>query len=115
MTKRFYFLAIWTLVLAPTAGTALPQTTESPRLILFVVVDQMRFDYLTRFDDIYSGGLRTLLDRGAVFSNARYRHALTQTGPGHSALMSGRHPRHSGIVANRLVGPVVEEDSQRRR
>lgn len=65
-----------------------------------LAIDQMRFDYLTRFESLYKGGLRTLLDRGAVFINANYRHAATETGPGHSVLLSGRHPSHSGIVAN---------------
>jgi predicted AlkP superfamily pyrophosphatase or phosphodiesterase len=60
----------------------------------------MRFDYLTRFGDLYRGGLQTLLSRGAVFSNAHYRHAVTSTGPGHAVIVSGRHPSHSGIIAN---------------
>ena len=60
----------------------------------------MRFDYLTRFEPLYTGGLRRLLDRGAVFTNAMYRHAATETGPGHSVILTGRHPSHSGIVAN---------------
>ena len=73
---------------------------QRPRLILVLAIDQMRFDYLTRFDDLYAGGLRTLIDNGAVFTNARYRHAATETGPGHSVILSGRHPSSSGIVAN---------------
>jgi predicted AlkP superfamily pyrophosphatase or phosphodiesterase len=77
------------------------QSTQGPpRLVLVISIDQMRFDYLTRFDALYKGGFRTLLDRGAVFTNASYRHAATETGPGHSVLLSGRHPSHSGIVAN---------------
>ncbi len=71
-----------------------------PKLILVLAIDQMRFDYLTRFDDLYEGGLRTLIDDGAVFTNARYRHAATETGPGHSVILSGRHPSSSGIVGN---------------
>src|SRR5262245_51912219 len=71
-----------------------------PKLVLVLSVDQMRFDYLTRFNDLYKGGFRRLLDQGAVFTNAKYRHANTETGPGHSVIMSGRHASHSGIVAN---------------
>jgi arylsulfatase A-like enzyme len=67
---------------------------------LVLSIDQMRFDYLTRFAPLYKSGLKTLIDRGAVFNNARYRHAATETGPGHSVILSGRHPSHSGIVAN---------------
>ena len=46
-----------------------------------LAIDQMRFDYLTRFDPLYKGGLRMLLDRGAVFTNANYRHAATKPVP----------------------------------
>jgi type I phosphodiesterase/nucleotide pyrophosphatase len=82
----------------------------APRLVLFVSVDQMRFDYLTRFSPLFHGGFRTLLDRGAVFSNAMYHHANTETGPGHSVLLSGRSPAHSGIVANRWYDPLLKKD-----
>jgi len=71
-----------------------------PKLVLFVSVDQMRGDYLERFASSFEGGFRTLLARGAVFSRAFYRHASTETGPGHALLLSGRHGRDSGIVAN---------------
>ncbi len=72
----------------------------TPRLILVLAVDQCRYDYLTRFAPLYEGGFRWLLKNGAVFSNANYRHASTETGPGHSVLLTGRHGSHSGIVAN---------------
>ena len=72
-------------------------------------VDQMRFDYLTRLAPLYKGGLKTLVERGAVFSNANYRHAATETGPGHSVLLSGRHPSHSGIVANEWWDPFLKK------
>lgn len=72
----------------------------NPRLIVVVSVDQMRYDYLTRFAPLYQGGFKWVLQNGAVFSEARYRHASTETGPGHSVLLTGRHGSHSGIVAN---------------
>jgi predicted AlkP superfamily pyrophosphatase or phosphodiesterase len=71
-----------------------------PRLVVVVSVDQMRYDYLVRFKPLLKGGLKTLVDRGAVFSNARYRHANCETGPGHSVILSGRNAWQSGIVAN---------------
>ncbi|MEW5980066.1 MAG: alkaline phosphatase family protein [Acidobacteriota bacterium] len=75
-------------------------TQTNLKLILAISIDQMRFDYLTRFDPLFKGGFRRLLDRGAVFTAARYRHANTETGPGHAVILSGRHASHSGIVAN---------------
>lgn len=83
---------------APAAQGARP--AAKPKLLLFVSVDQMRADYLTRFAGLFSGGLRRLLERGAVFPNAYYRHAHNETGPGHAVLLSGRDPRSSGIVGN---------------
>jgi hypothetical protein len=71
----------------------------------------MRFDYLDRFAPLFKGGFRRLLDEGAVFSEARYRHANCETGPGHALLLSGRHARDNGIVANawldRLTGKMI--------
>ena len=89
------FLAL--LLFLPLCGR---QKTVAPKLILVLSIDQMRFDYLTRFDGLFKGGFRRLLDQGAVFSQAMYRHASTETGPGHSVILSGRHASHSGIVAN---------------
>ncbi len=71
-----------------------------PRLVVFIAVDQMRAEYLERFRPMFTAGLKRLTEQGAVFTNAFYRHACTETGPGHSVLMSGRSPRSSGIVAN---------------
>ena len=78
---------------------------SAPRLIVVIVVDQMRYDYLTRFQDLYQGGFRTLLEKGAVFTEARYRHALTLTAPGHAAIVTGRHPATSGITSNNWFDP----------
>ena len=88
------------------------QASESgaPRLVLFLSVDQMRYDYLTRFAPLYRGGFKTLLERGAIFPNAFYRHGNTETGPGHSVLLSGRSGWHSGIVANQWFDAVLKRE-----
>ena len=100
MSRRFRFIAVLLAGVAVTAST-FSQTAPNPtKLVLILSIDQMRFDYLTRFAPLYKGGLKLLLDRGAVFSEANYRHSATETGPGHSVILSGRHPSHSGIVAN---------------
>ncbi len=78
-----------------------------PRLILVVSVDQMRHDYLTRLASVYQGGFKTLLERGAVFTQAMYRHSNNETGPGHSVILSGRHGSSSGIVTNSWWDPYL--------
>jgi predicted AlkP superfamily pyrophosphatase or phosphodiesterase len=80
----------------PAAAAPAPK----PRLVVFIAVDQMRAEYLERFRPLFRAGLKRLVEEGAVFTNAMYRHACTETGPGHSVLLSGRSPRSSGIVGN---------------
>lgn len=75
-------------------------TADGPRLVVLVAVDQFPYEYLARFDSVLTGGLRRLLDRGVLFENARYGHAVTVTAPGHATLASGLHPSSSGIVEN---------------
>jgi predicted AlkP superfamily pyrophosphatase or phosphodiesterase len=71
-----------------------------PKLVLLVVADQFRYDYLTRFRSQYSAGLARLLERGAVFTNSFLEHVPTVTGVGHSIMLTGAMPSVSGIAAN---------------
>ncbi|MGB7217728.1 MAG: alkaline phosphatase family protein [Vicinamibacterales bacterium] len=105
-TRLLAAMVMALVCLAPVAGQRTPQR---PKLVLVLAIDQMRFDYLTRFAPLYTGGLKTLSERGAVFSNANYRHAATETGPGHSVILSGWHPSHSGIVANDWWDPLLKK------
>ncbi len=99
-TKRSIFAGIILIgvVLLPIWGQT---PNRAVKLVLVISVDQMRFDYLTRLGSLYKGGLRRLLDRGAVFSKAMVHHANTDTGPGHAVILSGRHPSSTGIIADR--------------
>jgi predicted AlkP superfamily pyrophosphatase or phosphodiesterase len=76
------------------------QESAKPKLVLFITVDAMRPDYLSRFEPQLTGGLGRLYRGGAVFTNAFQDHAITETAPGHSETMSGRFPVHNGISAN---------------
>lgn len=92
-------LAIGVLV----AGVCLAAAPRKPKLILTIVIDQFRYDYLTRFRGDYKGGLARLLDQGAVFTSAYYEHFPPVTAVGHSTVLSGATPSISGIVANEWV------------
>ena len=85
--------------------TAQSPPPRPPRLVVLLVVDQLRHDYLTRFDDLFQGGFRKLLDQGAVFNNARFRQAITLTSSGHATISTGRHPSQHGVTANYLYDP----------
>jgi predicted AlkP superfamily pyrophosphatase or phosphodiesterase len=89
--------------LAACAAPAAAQTAAAaptPRLLVFITVDQMRPDYFTRWPGQLTGGLARLYDGGAVFTDAHQDHAVTETAPGHASIMSGRFPRGTGIVSN---------------
>lgn len=73
---------------------------RQPKLILTLVVDQFRYDYLTRFRKDYTGGFDRLLTRGAVYTNASFEHVPTYTAPGHATILTGATPSMSGIVGN---------------
>ncbi|HVT37871.1 MAG TPA: alkaline phosphatase family protein [Gemmatimonadaceae bacterium] len=90
------------LVVLPAVGAQAPSSTlpERPTLVVFLTVDQMREDYFQRFDKQLTGGLRRLYDGGAFFLEGYHDHAITETAPGHAAMLSGRFPVHTGIVMN---------------
>lgn len=74
-----------------------------PKLVVIIVVDQFRADYLSRFRADYSGGLDRMLRDGANYTNARYEHAPTVTAVGHSVISTGAMPSVSGIIGNAWV------------
>ena len=75
-------------------------TPKKPKLVLAIVIDQFRYDYLTRFRAQYHAGFDRLLNHGAVFTNANYIHFPTVTAVGHSTFLTGATPSVSGIVGN---------------
>src|SRR3954466_15748988 len=72
-----------------------------PKLVVGIVVDQMRNDYIYRYWDRYGkGGFKRLVENGYYFKNAHYNYIPTYTGPGHCSIYTGATPRTHGIIAN---------------
>ena len=88
--------------LTPTTSLAGPESQpQRPRLVVLVVFDQLRGDYLTRWEPYFGeGGFRRLQKDGAWFQNCHYPYASTLTGAGHASLLTGCSPATHGIVAN---------------
>src|SRR5215813_4439387 len=95
--RRFFLAVILCISLAAQPPAPPP---AAPKLVLAIVIDQFRYDYLTRFKSEYTGGLKRLMDRGANFTNAYYQHVPTVTAVGHSTFLSGATPALSGIISN---------------
>jgi predicted AlkP superfamily pyrophosphatase or phosphodiesterase len=92
-----------------------------PRLVVVIVIDQFRGDYLERYRDQFGeGGFRLLLDHGAYFTDCNYDYANTRTAPGHATLFTGAYSNGHGIVSNewwdqkkkRAVTSVEDEDTK---
>ena len=98
--RLFWRASVLFVFAAHAADSQLP--ASSPTLVVFFTVDQMRPDYFSRFDKLLNGGLARLYHAGAFFENAYQDHAITETAPGHSATLSGRFPRSTGITTNTL-------------
>ena len=71
-----------------------------PKLVITLVVDQLRPDLLTRYNDLYKGGFRWLIDHGKWFENTHHEHSYTATGPGHFSIGSGQYPSRVGVLGN---------------
>lgn len=90
-----------------------------PKLVVIIVIDQFRGDYLERYRDQFGeGGFRLFLDRGAYFANCNYDYANTRTSPGHATLLTGAYSDGHGIMANeywdqqkKRMSSSVQDDS----
>ena len=92
-----------------------------PKLVVVIVIDQFRGDYLERYRDKFGeGGFRLLIDHGANFTDCNYDYANTRTAPGHATLFTGAYTDGHGIVANewwdpkkrRMVTSVEDDDTK---
>lgn len=93
--SRFVFCALITIAFAVRSEAA------KPKLVVAILVDQLRYDYLERFSDQFGPqGFRTLIDGGAFMTFAHYNYFPTLTGPGHASFLSGTTPASHGIISN---------------
>lgn len=77
------------------------QPAPKPRLAVLIIIDQFRYDFLQRFDDLFvEDGFRRLMDGGAWMTDARYSHLHASTSPGHNVITSGMYGYKTGIIAN---------------
>ena len=79
-----------------------------PKLVLGIMVDQMRYDFLYRYSEKYSeGGFKRLMNQGFNCKNNHYHYAITTTGPGHAAVYTGSVPAINGIIGNEWYDPLA--------
>ena len=76
------------------------QPAARPKLVVFIVVDQMRADYPSRYADLLSRGLKRLTTEGAWYKNAAYPYLVTVTCVGHASIGTGTLPYKHGMIGN---------------
>jgi len=96
------FLLTWLTIIVGVSINCFASAYDGhPKLIVVIVIDQFRGDYLERYRNQFGdGGFRMLLDHGAYFPNCNYNYANTRTAPGHSTLFTGAYSSGHGIAAN---------------
>jgi len=85
---------------AQTARTAGAKAPARPKLVVMLVVDQMRGDYVDKFQGQWTGGLKRLIEEGAWFRDAAYPYEATETCVGHSTISTGALPATHGMISN---------------
>lgn len=102
-TYLFLFLGIFSCKNSPeySSSNNLDIITSKPKLVVGVVVDQMRFDYLNRFKKKYSAnGFLRLIKQGYSCNNHHFNYIPTYTAPGHASIFTGTTPSVHGIIGN---------------
>jgi predicted AlkP superfamily pyrophosphatase or phosphodiesterase len=103
MKKYIFFLTFITILSSGCKAQEINQeiNQEKPKLVVGIVIDQMRYDYLTRFSDRYSeDGFKRLLNNGFSLENAHYNYIPTYTAVGHTSIYTGTTPSNHGIISN---------------
>jgi predicted AlkP superfamily pyrophosphatase or phosphodiesterase len=107
--KSIFLIAPLLLLISPSAHSNSIKNIKKPKLIVMLVIDQFRADYLTRFKDRFLpaknsagavGGFSYLMSEGAYFPYAQYDVLQAMTGPGHATVLTGSYPYQSGIPIN---------------
>ncbi|MFZ0453683.1 MAG: alkaline phosphatase PafA [Ignavibacteriaceae bacterium] len=94
-------LKIFISLLILISSLSFPQKSKDPKIIVGIVVDQMRFDYLTRFNKYFGDdGFKRIIKGGSDFTYAHYNYVPTFTAPGHTSIYTGTTPFFHGIIAN---------------
>jgi len=101
MRKVFFVLCLFGVVLTTSAANDRPQFGEKPKLVVGIVVDQMRWDYLSIYYNRYTrNGFRRMIDEGYSYDNCLINYIPTVTAIGHTSAYTGTTPAFHGICGN---------------
>lgn len=107
--KKLLFTVL--LLTSMAFGISAQKINDQPKLIVGIMVDQMKQEYLVRFYDHFGeGGFKRLVEEGFVARNGQYNYAGTSTGPGHASVYTGTTPSVHGIVGNTWYSRILKRN-----
>lgn len=103
-------ILIWILFWQFCTAVQAQNPIQYPKLVVGIVVDQMRYDYLKRFSPLFGNdGFKRLIDDGSNFTFTHYNYVPTYTAPGHTSIYTGTTPYFHGIIANDWYDRIAEK------
>lgn len=110
MQNKVFSLLLLLVFSAGVTAQQQPKNYERPKLVVGIVVDQMRYDYIPRFWSRFGeGGFKRLVNEGFNCKNNHYNYVPTYTGPGHASIYTGTTPAIHGIIANDWYDKNIKE------
>ena len=107
-TLAIIILLITLFVKLSGQGAYLPP--DRPRLVVGIVVEQLKYDQLEKFRDrLGENGIKRLINEGTYFKNASFEYMLTQSAPGHATISTGTEPSSHGITSDNWYLPLKNE------
>lgn len=107
MKKSLVLLCTLLFIFTLTACKNEPKSSKNAKLVVLISIDQMKSEYLTRFNPQLNAGFKYLLDSAHVFGNAFHNHATTTTAAGHATLATGYFPSNNGIIDNTVYNRML--------
>ena len=108
--KRYTILVLLILVFVKLSGQGAYLPPDKPRLVIGIVVEELKYDQLEKFrDKLGENGIKRLINEGTYFKNASYEYMLTQSAPGHATISTGAEPSFHGITSDEWYVPLKNE------
>jgi len=108
--KKYIAAILLSLVLLKLSGQGAYLPPDKPKLIIAIVVEEMKYDQLEKFrDKLGENGIKRLINEGTYFKNASFQYMLTQSAPGHATIATGAEPSVNGITSDDWYVPLKNE------
>lgn len=108
--KKYTIIVLLLTAFLKLSGQGAYLPPDKPRLVIGIVVEELKYDQLEKFrDKLGENGIKRLINEGTYFKNAAYEYMLTQSAPGHATIATGAEPSFHGITSDDWYVPLKNE------